>query len=128
MGKASGGRILVVDDEPEVCLVLRDFLVTRGHEVALAESGPAALAALETFDPAVVLLDVDMPQMTGLEVLKRIVATRPGLPVIMVTANADVGLTSQLLSAGAADYVPKPFDLDYLDQAVSVQLAAAADE
>jgi len=65
--------------------------------------------------------------MDGVETLKRIVALQPTLPVIMVTANADVGITSKLLGLGAADYIPKPFDLEYLDQAVSIQVSAAQD-
>jgi CheY-like chemotaxis protein len=88
---------------------------------------PEALNALDTFRPDVVLLDVSMPQMDGLETLQRIVAREPTLPVIMVTANADIGVTSKLLALGAADYIPKPFDLEYLDQAVSIQVSAAQD-
>jgi DNA-binding NtrC family response regulator len=68
-----------------------------------------------------------MPDMDGVETLKRIVAIEPALAVIMVTANADIGITSKLLALGAVDYVPKPFDLDYLDQAVSIQVTAAQD-
>ena len=62
--------------------------------------------------------------MDGMETLRRIVASHPNLPVIMVTANADIEITSKVLQLGAADYVPKPFDLDYLDQAINIQLSA----
>jgi DNA-binding NtrC family response regulator len=65
--------------------------------------------------------------MDGVEALKRIVALTPPVSVIMVTANADIAVTSKLLAMGAVDYIPKPFDLDYLDQAVSIQVAAAHD-
>jgi two-component system, NtrC family, C4-dicarboxylate transport response regulator DctD len=65
--------------------------------------------------------------MDGVEVLRRIAMIDPPVPVIMVTANTDIGLTSRLLAMGAVDYIPKPFDLDYLDQAVSIQLAASRD-
>ena len=121
------GKVLVVDDEDEVRQVLHEFLEGRGYEVHAAESGAAALAVLEDFSPDVVLLDVSMPEMDGVEVLKRIVGVRPTLPVIMVTANADIGVTSRLLALGAADYIPKPFDLEYLDQAVSIQVTASQD-
>lgn len=121
------GKVLVVDDEDEVRQVLQEFLVAKGYEVHAAGSGLEALNALNTFRPDVVLLDVSMPQMDGLETLQRIVAREPTLPVIMVTANADIGITSKLLALGAADYIPKPFDLEYLDQAVSIQVAAAQD-
>jgi len=120
----SEGRILVVDDELEVRLVLREFLSGRGYEVQVAESGARALEIAEEFNPQVVLLDVTMPQMDGVETLRHLLEARPGLSVIMVTANADVGTTSKLLALGAADYIPKPFDLDYLDQAISIQVSA----
>ena len=123
----STGKVLVVDDELEVRQILQEFLAHRGYQVYAAESGPEALNALDTFKPDVVLLDVLMPGMDGVETLKRMVALQPTLPVIMVTANADVGITSKLLGLGAADYIPKPFDLEYLDQAVSIQVSAAQD-
>ena len=118
---------MVIDDEDEVRQVLQEFLESRGYQVQAAESGAVALDILESFGPDVVLLDVSMPEMDGVEVLKRIVGVRPTLPVIMVTANADIGVTSQLLALGAADYIPKPFDLEYLDQAVSIQVTASQD-
>ena len=121
----SSGRVLVVDDDTEVRLILREFLTGRGYEVTVAEGGAEAIAALEKERPDVVLLDVAMPEMDGVETLKRIVALRPTLPVIMVTANADIVVTAKLLALGAADYIPKPFDLEYLDQAVSIQVSAA---
>lgn len=118
------GKILVVDDDPEVRMATRDFLMSKGHDVTVAEGGREALRLVETINPDVVLLDVAMPDMDGMETLRRIVASHPTLPVIMVTANADIEITSKVLQMGAADYVPKPFDLDYLDQAVSIQLSA----
>ena len=124
----SAGRVLVVDDETEVRLVLGEFLTGRGYEVASAESGLDAIAQLEKDRPDVVLLDVSMPEMDGVETLKRIVSLHPTLPVIMVTANADIVVTSQLLALGADDYIPKPFDLEYLDQAVSIQVSASQDQ
>ena len=121
------GRVLVVDDEPEVRQVLQEFLSDRGYDVIQAEDGLAALAALAAHKPDLVLLDVAMPEMDGVETLKRIVALEMPVPVIMVTANADIAVTSKLLALGAVDYIPKPFDLDYLDQAVSIQVAATQD-
>jgi DNA-binding response OmpR family regulator len=118
------GKILVVDDDPEVRMATRDFLSSKGYEVAVAEGGREALRMIDTSPPDVVLLDVAMPVMDGMETLRRIVATHPAMPVIMVTANADIEITSKVLQLGAADYVPKPFDLDYLDQAISIQLSA----
>ena len=121
------GKVLVVDDELEVRQVLREFLSSRGYDVTTASGGAEAVAIVGTIKPDLVLLDVAMPDMDGVETLKRIVAIEPALAVIMVTANADIGVTSKLLALGAVDYVPKPFDLDYLDQAVSTQITAAQD-
>jgi len=120
-------RVLVVDDEREVRQVLQEFLVGRGYDVVQAASGMDALAILQAERLDLVLLDLAMPGMDGMETLKRITALGAPVPVIMVTANADIGLTSKLLALGAADYIPKPFDLDYLDQAVSIQVAASQD-
>jgi len=121
------GKVLIVDDEAEVRQVLEEFLRSRGYEAVLAQSGPEALGVLDAQKPDLVLLDVAMPEMDGVEALSRIVALHPSLPVIMVTANADIGVTSKLLAMGAVDYIPKPFDLDYLDQALSIQLSAVRD-
>lgn len=121
------GKVLVVDDEPEVRQVLLEFLSSRGYDVTAASGGAEAVALVESVRPDLVLLDVSMPEMDGVETLRRIVAIEPSLAVIMVTANADIGVTSKLLALGAVDYVPKPFDLDYLDQAVSIQVTAAQD-
>ena len=118
------GKILVIDDDPEVRMATRDFLSSKGYEVAAAEGGREALRLLAASPADVVLLDVAMPDMDGMETLKRIVSAHPNMPVIMVTANADIEITSKVLQLGAADYVPKPFDLDYLDQAISIQLSA----
>jgi DNA-binding response OmpR family regulator len=118
------GKILVVDDDPVVRMTTRDFLSSKGYAVTVAAGGREALSMVETVSPDVVLLDVAMPDMDGMETLRRLVAAWPTLPVIMITANADIEITSKVLQIGAADYVPKPFDLDYLDQAVSIQLSA----
>lgn len=121
------GKLLVVDDEPEVRQLLQEFLSGRGYDVMLAGSGQEALATLKAEKLDLVLLDVAMPEMDGVETLRRIVGLHPSVPVIMVTANTDISVTSKLLAMGAVDYIPKPFDLEYLDQAVSIQVAAAQD-
>jgi DNA-binding response OmpR family regulator len=120
-----GKKILVVDDEPEVRQLMEHFLTERGYEVRITENGRLGLAALDTFTPDVVLLDMHMPEMDGLETLKRLAARSPSLPVIMITVNEDIETTARLLQLGAADYVPKPFNLEYLEQAINIQLSGA---
>ena len=121
------GKVLIVDDEPDVRQLLYDFLTGRDYEVLLASGGLEAIDIVEREKPDLVLLDVVMPGVNGVETLRRIAEINPPLRVIMVTANADIGLTSRLLAMGAVDYIPKPFDLEYLEQAVSIQLAASQD-
>jgi two-component system response regulator MprA len=122
-----GKKILVVDDEPEVRQLMEHFLTERGYEVRIAENGRLGLLALDAFAPDVVLLDMHMPEMDGLETLRQLAVRAPSLPVIMVTVNDDMETTSRLLQMGAADYVPKPFNLDYLEQAINIQLSAAGE-
>ena len=117
-------RILVVDDEPDVRQLMEHFLTERGYEVRIVANGRLALEALDTFTPDVVLLDMHMPEMDGLETLKHLGARAPSLPVIMITVNEDIETTSRLLQLGAADYVPKPFNLEYLEQSINIQLSA----
>jgi two-component system response regulator AtoC len=119
-----GNKILVVDDEPEVRQLMEHFLTERGYDVRIAENGRLALVTLDTFTPDVVLLDMHMPEMDGLETLRRLVVRSPSLPVIMITVNEDIETTARLLQLGAADYVPKPFNLEDLEQAISIQLSA----
>ena len=116
-------KILVVDDEPEVRKLMEHFLIGKGYNVRIAENGRIGLAALDSFKPDLVLLDMHMPEMDGAEALREIARRAPALPVIMVTVNEDVETTSHLLQLGAADYLPKPFNLDYLEQAINIQLS-----
>lgn len=116
-------RILVVDDEPEVRKLMEHFLIDKGYEVRVAGNGREGLDALDTFTPDLVLLDMHMPELDGAETLKQLAIRSPTLPVIMVTVNEDVETTARLLQLGAADYVPKPFNLDYLEQAINIQLS-----
>jgi len=116
------GRILVVDDEQSVVEVLGEYFSGQGYTVKTASSGEEALSALPEYRPAVVLLDVRMPGIDGVEVLRRIRGSDTSVAVIMVTANEDVDLARETLKLGAFDYVAKPFDFSYLDQAVTLGL------
>lgn len=122
------GRILVVDDEAPVREVLTEYFATEGYSVEAATSGLEALSAIRGGRADLVLLDVRMPGLDGLQVLRRIRELTDRIPVIMVTANEDVTLARETLTLGAFDYVAKPFDFDYLDRAVAAGLAHVADE
>src|SRR2546426_61933 len=122
------GRILVVDDEAPVREVLTEYFSTEGYAVEAATSGVEALIAVRGGRADLVLLDVRMPGLDGVQVLQRIRELTESVPVIMVTANEDVGLAKETLKLGAFDYVAKPFDFDYLDRAVAAGLARAAEK
>jgi DNA-binding NtrC family response regulator len=106
--------VLIVDDEPTVLKSLMFALEEEGFEVQGAQDGAQGLAMAESMVPDAVLLDVNLPDMNGLDVLARLAADRPNLPVIMISAMSDTRLAVKAVKAGAADYVTKPFDLDEL--------------
>ena len=121
MDKVSLGqkRVLVVDDEQKFCSILSQFLVNRGYEVNTASTRTDALAILEQFKPNIVLLDLVMPGLSGLELLK-LVRERTFPPrVIMVTAREDEQAAQQAMRYGAEAYVCKPVNLDALERLIS---------
>ena len=122
------GRILVVDDEAPVREVLTEYFSTEGYAVEAAGTGVEALSAVRGGRADLVLLDVRMPGLDGVQVLRKIRELGTGVPVIMVTANEDVVLAKETLKLGAFDYVAKPFDFDYLDRAVAAGLARISDQ
>ena len=107
-------RVLIVDDEPELTDVVREYLQDR-YEVEVAHSGTAALLAAQRHRPDVVFLDINMPGPSGVEVLKLLRRADPTIPVIMVTVNTEVAVVQECLQEGAFAYVPKPFDLKYVE-------------
>ena len=122
------GRILVVDDEAPVRDVLTEYFTTEGYAVEGAGSGAEALTVVRGGRADLVLLDVRMPGLDGVQVLRKIREINGDVPVIMVTANEDVSLAKETLKLGAFDYVAKPFDFDYLDRAVAAGLARAGEK
>src|SRR5919204_851940 len=125
MTESGLGRILIVDDEQSVRDVLSEYFTEQGYNVATAESGKEALAVLQGFRPDLVLLDVRMPGLDGVEMLRRLRQVAPAVAVIMVTANEDVALARDTLKLGALDYVSKPFDFAYLERSVMAGLTQA---
>jgi two-component system, NtrC family, response regulator AtoC len=105
-------RVLVVDDEENIRLVLRTLLKKNGYEVEVADGGEAALSALDSFDPDVILSDVRMPRMGGLDLLGALKAKQHPATVILMSAYGNVDLAIEAMKAGAYDYVSKPFKPD----------------
>jgi two-component system response regulator AtoC len=102
-------RVLVVDDEENLRLVLRTLLKRQGYEVETAESGEQALSLVDTFGPDVILTDVRMPKMGGLDLLATLQAKGNEATVIVMSAYGNVDLALEAIKAGAYDYVQKPF-------------------
>ncbi len=102
-------RVLVVDDEENLRLVVRTFLKRDGYEVEVAASGEEALAFVETFGPDVILTDVKMPRMGGLDLLATLKARGNECTVIVMSAYGNVDLALEAMRAGAYDYIQKPF-------------------
>jgi len=114
---ASKGRILVVDDEPQVGMIFTKVLQAAGYEVAAAESGEEALKKMLTL-PNVVFLDIKLPGMDGVETLRRIRKMAPEVPVVMMTAYQTVDSAVESMRLGACDYLIKPLDNSRIKEVV----------
>ena len=107
-------RILIVEDEAPMSELLTSFFSTRGYPVATAENGEAALARLEDFDCTLVITDIKLPGISGLELLARIRDDWPDVGVIIMTAFSSISSAVEAMKLGAEDYIGKPFQLDEL--------------
>lgn len=112
-------KILVVDDEEDVRMFLKDFLDERDLEVKTAHHGVEALKVLETFPADIILLDIMMPEMDGLDTLKEVKKTHPNAIVIMITALKENQRIEAAQKLGAHNYIIKPFSLQYLESELS---------
>jgi DNA-binding NtrC family response regulator len=107
-------RILVVDDERMIRWSIQQALSKDGHSVAAVETGEEAVAQASDEMPDLVFLDITLPGIDGVEVLRRLKAIDPSVAVVMVTATDDVKTAVEAMRLGASDYISKPFDLDRL--------------
>ena len=115
-------RVLVVDDDPATIELLWDFLRAKGYEVLTAGDGPEALRKVKAGRPRLVLLDIQMPNMNGLEVLRQVRALDPEVSVIMVTGVNEEEIGRKAMELGAFDYIVKPLDLPYLERTLWYKL------
>jgi CheY-like chemotaxis protein len=125
MMSAPLGRVLVVDDEPQIVDMLRELLMELGYSVATAGHGGEALQLVPECKPDVVLLDLQMPGLSGLQVLDLLRRDHPGLPVVIITGNTDVDVARSTLARGAFDYLRKPFQFDVLARVVAAAVLVA---
>src|SRR5438445_10121464 len=106
-------RILVVDDEPQLTRVLRRSLTTKGYDVRIAGDGEFALQTFRDWPPALVITDLAMPNMSGLELCRRLRAISE-VPIIVLSVRGEEATKVEALDAGADDYITKPFGMDEL--------------
>src|SRR5574341_1043370 len=109
-------RLLVVDDEPWVRGLLHDYFSSEGYDVTAAATGAEGLQRLREERPHLVLLDINLPDLSGLEVLRAAKGIDPAVNVVMLTGLLDEAIRRQALEAGAFAYVTKPVDLHHLEQ------------
>src|SRR5438034_4522632 len=104
--------ILIVDDEPSILNSLSNILEDEGYQVAVAKAGPEALKLISTDSPDLVLLDIWMPEMDGLDTLKRAREQAPRLLVVMMSGHGSIETAVKAIKLGAYDYIEKPLSLE----------------
>ena len=113
--------ILVCDDEEGIRESFK-LILEESYNLRFAHNGVQALETLKSFTPDLMLLDIKMPKIHGMEILKQIKALKPKLPVIIVTGYQSVETAQEALRTGASDYIPKPFDSKQILKAIAVQI------
>src|ERR1700677_787697 len=103
------GRILVVEDDPTVQKALRRVFETEGYTVEVQGNGKSALESFQAAPPAIIILDLRLPQLSGSDLCREVKAQAPTLPIVVLSATSDVSDKVLLLELGADDYVTKPF-------------------
>ena len=114
--------ILMVDDDHKMLKLIALRLAQEGYRAVAVESGESALAHIKIEKPGLVLLDIMMPEMSGFEVLKRIKAVDPNIPVCIVTACYDEEEGRRCFEAGAYEYITKPIDFEHLQKVILIKL------
>src|SRR5947209_10965061 len=118
-------RILVVDDEPQITRVLRTSLSSQGYDIRVANDGETALEIMKDWTPNLVITDLSMPNMNGLELCRRLRLISQ-IPIIVLSVRGEEKTKVEALDAGADDYVTKPFGIEELLARVRASLRRAA--
>jgi DNA-binding NtrC family response regulator len=111
-------KILVVDDERDICDFVRNFLQERGYDVFTAQSGDEALLIVKSERPDLILLDIKMKGMDGIATLKHIKDIDRAFKVVMITALTDQDKMDEACRLGSCEYITKPLSLDHLERTV----------
>jgi len=115
-------QVLIVDDDPLILELLRQVIEECGWTPVLCSSADICLTHLRTSNTKLVLADICMPEMDGVELLQRVLAIRPDAAVVMMTGVADLDTARRCLQLGAKDFIKKPLDLEYLRTSLSAEL------
>jgi CheY-like chemotaxis protein len=116
-------RILIVDDQQEIRELLQEFLEIKGFITMAAASGVEALTQMRAQTPDLVLLDVLMPSMDGLETQRCLRTVDPDIKVVMLTGLNDAGVAERAIHDGAREYLLKPLNLDQLERVLCAELS-----
>ncbi len=111
---SSAGNILIIDDDPGTCQTIGDILELRGYAIQTATAGRHALGALAVYPVDAAILDIQLPDMPGLELMRTIKASHPGLEVIVITGHASISNAIQAINGAAFAYLTKPFEMEHL--------------
>ncbi|TCS70479.1 two-component system response regulator (stage 0 sporulation protein F) [Effusibacillus lacus] len=117
-----GKKVLIVDDQYGIRVLLNEVLEKEGYSVFQAPNGQTALEIVKLEKPDLVLLDMKIPGMDGLEILRHIRVIEPDLKVFMMTAYGELDLIKEAMALGALTHFTKPFDIDELRKAVNKEL------
>ena len=118
-------KVLIVDDQNGIRVMLSELLHSEGYSIYQAPNGRIALELIQQHQPDLVLLDMKIPGMSGLEILRQIKHKHPEIKVIMMTAYAELNMLNEARDLGALMHFTKPFDIDELKLAVHTELSDA---
>jgi DNA-binding NtrC family response regulator len=121
-----GARVLILDDEAKLRSTLVEFLADHGYEASCAPDSRSGVELASIESPDVILLDVDMPRVNGLDAIPALQMASPNARIIVITGNATPDLAARTFSRGAFDFLLKPLDYDALGQSLATALTLGA--